>query len=366
VAEGKSGAQSGISIFEGRPDGAESWDLPPWGHKIGCGVFPLLIHLTDHLIPIGTAFCISRIGLVATATHNAREAIKCHPRGSRLLQMKDLPSNVELGNVSLSVLHNWVSARDKLRINIWPLEGAQGAQPTDLLFGFPNPQQEFPYLPLPVSLALPRIGSKVYCVGYRDTKIADASLSLERIRKGDIDDWSSYYQHRLHVVEGAVTNVFTQEFSASYLRGACFSIDAEVASGMSGGPVFDEEGYVCGIISATATQFFDHPASLVALLYPAMMTSIKLGFALGDRIRMNSTQPLRSLIQSGCIKTDGTETMVTFCEEETGWRIGPLIHKDDSSFVFDDFHGLQEGKAATPETRGVFKLKQTDDESGEG
>ncbi len=365
MAEGKSGAQGDISIFDGRPDSATSWDLPPWGHKIGCRVFPLLIHLTDRLIPIGTAFCISRIGLVATATHNAREAIKRHPRGSRLLQMKDLPSNVELGNVSLSVLHNSVSAKDKLRINIRPLEGAQGAQPTDLLFGFPNPQQEFPYLPLPISLALPRIGSKVYCVGYRDTKLAAAALSLERIKQGDIDDWSSYYQHRLHVVEGAVTNIFTQEFTTSYLRGACFSIDAEVASGMSGGPVFNEEGYVCGIVSATASHFFDHPTSLVSLFYPAMMTSIKFGFRLAEQGRFNRTQPLLSLIDRGAIVTDGSETMVTFCEEETGWRIGPLVHKDDSLCVFDNFCGLQEGRTAATETRSVFQLKKKDD-SGEG
>lgn len=324
-----------------------------------------MIHLSDRLLPIGTAFCISRIGLVATATHNAREAIKHHPRGGRLLQMRDLPSNVELGDVGLSVLHNWVSAKDKLQINVWPLEGAQGAQPTDLLFGFPNHQRTFPYLPLPLSLALPRIGAMVYCVGYRDTKLADEALSLERIRQGDIEDWPSYYQHRLHVVEGSVRNIFTQDFLPSYVRGACFSIDAEVASGMSGGPVFNEDGYVCGIISATATRFFDYPASLVALLYPSMMTNIKFGFRLWEHGRFNTSQPLLSLVDRGTIATDGTETMVTFCEEEEGWRIGPSIHKDDSPFVFDDFHGFQDGRTATLETRKVIKLRKKDD-SGEG
>ena len=171
-----------VDLYEGRHDGASTWDLPPWGHPLGAGVYPLLIHLPDRLIPIGTAFCISRLGIVVTASHNAREALKLHPRGERLLQREELPSHLHLGKVSLSLLHNWLTEQNRLQLSVWPLEGAYGAQPTDLLFAFANHQEKLPRLPLSLSFALPRIGSKVLCVGYCDTVLQEALPYLVWVR----------------------------------------------------------------------------------------------------------------------------------------------------------------------------------------
>jgi hypothetical protein len=78
------------------------------------------------------------------------------------------------------------------------------------------------------------------------------------------------------------------------------------------------------------------------------MTSIKFGFDMGS-VRLNSSQPLVAFIDRGTIKTDGSQNMVTFIKEGDGWRIGPLIHRDDEEFVFDDFSGFQEGRLAAKE-----------------
>jgi hypothetical protein len=344
-----------ISLFEGRPEGAASWEYPSWGHRLGLGIYPLLISVDSHFLPVGTAFCVSRIGLVASAAHNALAALHYHPRGEKILQKDELPHNIDLGAVGLSVLHNWVSAQDTLSVNIWPLEGVQGAQPTDLIFGFPRLQQEFPYFDLGISLAIPRIGSKVICVGYCETDLTGGALSAESLKGGAIRDWPNHYRHKFLAVEGTVRHIFIQEFLPGYLRGACFEIDAEVKPGMSGGPVFNEDGFVCGVISATASQFFGRPSTLVTLFYPAMMTGIKFGAQMGP-VRIDATHPLIALINHGSIRTDGTENMVTFIPEGDGWRIGPLIHQDDSQFVFDNFYGLQEGRQAQKETRDVLQL----------
>ena len=77
-------------------------------------------------------------------------------------------------------------------------------------------------------------------------------------------------------------------------------------------------------------------------------------------MRMDATHPLVALIEHGGIGTDGTENMVSFIPEGDEWRIGPLIHKDDAPFVFDNFYGLQEGRQAKKETRKVFMLKKNE------
>jgi len=89
------------------------------------------------------------------------------------------------------------------------------------------------------------------------------------------------------------------------------------------------------------------------------MTEVTFGFQM-EPMRINATHPLLSLIAHGGIVTDGTENMVTFINEAGRWRIGPLIHKDDSGFVFDSFRDFQEGRPAERETRGVWRLKKKD------
>lgn len=64
-----------VNLEEHRPQGATSWEFPPWGQVLGSVIFPLLITVDKRFIPIGTAFCISKIGIVATATHNILVAL---------------------------------------------------------------------------------------------------------------------------------------------------------------------------------------------------------------------------------------------------------------------------------------------------
>ncbi len=364
-----------INLEEHRSDGATSWELPPWGHVLSCGVFPLHMFIEDQFIPLGTAFCISRTGIVATATHNLLEAFKHHPRGRRILQENRFPKSLhlrEIGDPGFSLLHSrWVSP-EKFQVNFWPLKGASGLltegtddeQPTDLIFGSPRFQGEFPYLPLPISFAIPRIGTKVKCVGYSRTEVPNGGIPAEDLRRGQVGDWFQHYLHSFRVVEGTVTKIFTQGFARGYIRGACFVIDAEVEHGQSGGPVFNEEGYVCGVVSAGATGYFNEPSSLISLFYPAFTTGISFGFSMGP-VRIDATHPLCALVEQGSIKTDGSEELVTLVPEGNSWRVGPMIHKDDSAHVFDDFGGHQDERPATPGPDEYYRLRRKEPESEE-
>lgn len=274
--------------------------------------------------------------------------------------------------MGLALLHSrWVD-KEKLQCNIWPLEGAYGGQatppggtsvkkPTDIVFGFPQLQQLFSYAPLKICFAVPRIGSKIICIGYAGTEVPGGGISIEEIRSGKIQDWFSCYKHSLRAVQGRVMQVFTQGFTEGYLRGGCFSIDCEVEPGQSGGPVFNEHGYVCGVISAGATNFFNKPASLVSLFFPTLMTIIKFGGSMGQN-RFDVSSPLWELVSNGSMETDGSEKMVTIVPDGDSWRIGIAIHKDDSASVFDDFNGYQENRTATKETAEVFGLRRLEPE----
>jgi hypothetical protein len=77
---------------------------------------------------------------------------------------------------------------------------------------------------------------------------------------------------------------------------------------MIGGPVFSENGYVCGIISGNATNIFGKPASIVSLIYPALTMNIRFGGHIGS-VKISSHLRLIDLIGQGTVITDGSEAL---------------------------------------------------------
>ena len=348
----------GINLEQGRPTGESSWELPPYGHPLAQGVYPLLVDKDGQLTPLGTAFCFSRLGFVATAEHIIRDAFRYHWRGDALRLMDQLPKSYGLNDIGLSVFHHHKSGENSYTVYIWPVENIQGAQPTDVVYGFPKFQNRFPFLPLPISFEVPRIGSRVICVGYSDTCFPDGGIPSDDIRCGH-SNWVKAYRNSFRATEGRVTRIFTQRFAAGFIKGPCFAIDVEVEHGMSGGPVFNQAGYVCGVVSAGASNFFNSPASIVSLLYPTLLTGIKFGVSMGP-VRLSGTQPLLTLIDRGAVLTDGSEILVTFRPAGREVEIGPMIRKEDAPYVHDDFPGYQAGRVASKETREVYRVQRQD------
>lgn len=343
------------NLEEYRANGECSWELPPYGHPLAQGVYPLFATVDERLFPLGTAFCLSKLGIVATAEHNIRDALRHHWRGDTLRSMDKLPASYSLNDVGLSILNHYLEKNSYI-VHLWPIENIQGAPPTDIVYGFPKFQTHFPFLPLPISFAVPRIGSRVICVGYSDTCFPDAGIQCDDLRYGR-SNWFKAYKYNFKVTMATVTRIFTQRFTNRFMEGPCFTIDNELNHGMSGGPVFNEAGYICGVVSAGASNFFNSPASIVSLLYPTLLTDIKLGVSIGP-VRINGIRQLVSLIGQGFVITDGSESLVTIRPMDGELFIGPMIRREDVSSVYDDFLGFQAGKEASKETREIYRVSK--------
>ena len=342
-------------IEAARQPGSNIWEIPAWGHPLALGVYPFFLTRNRRLMPVGTAFCISNLGVSMTALRNILEAARHHWGNTFIEQMDGLFTSQTMRDIGMAVFHHKALPGGKLSGHIWTVEFIQAASPTDAGYVFPQFQNGSLYLPLPISFAVPRIGSRVVCVGFSDLSGPDAGLSLDDIKCGRIN-LLDVYKHKLLAVEGRVNRIFTQRFADGFIDGPCFTIDAEIKHGMSGGPVFSENGCVCGFTSAAATHFFGKPASIVSLLYPALVMNIRWGGQIGS-VRISSKRRLVELIAQGAVITDGSENLITIRQEGSDVLLGPAIHGEDADCIYDDLSSFQKGCHATRESKDIYRLK---------
>lgn len=341
-----------------RRPGRGSWEIPAWGHPVPLGVYPFFVtSKRREILPVGTAFCMSTLGVSMTALHNIRDSVRHYYKGRMIRNRESHTDSRTMRDIGMAIFHHQALPRGKLLGNICRLEIIEEASPTDVGYVYPQFQVGFPYLPLPLSFAVPRIGSRVICVGFGDLLVPDGGLSLDDVKYGRINLLDEY-EHKLLAVEGRVTRVFTQRFANGFVSGPCFTIDAEIPHGMSGGPVFSENGYVCGITSAGATHYFQVPTSIISLLYPLLVMNIRFGGHIGS-VRIKSNRQLIELISKGAVITDGSEKLVTIRTEGNEIILGPAMHGEDSDYMFDDFSGFQKGRQAGRESKNVYRLGPT-------
>ena len=104
----------------------------------------------------------------------------------------------------------------------------------------------------------PAVGSLISAFGYHASTIAN----------GDPVQW----RHHASNSFGRVEEVFAERRDVSRLDFPCFSVDAQFDGGMSGGPVFNQSGELCGLIcsSLPAVPPDTRHTSYVTTLWPAL------------------------------------------------------------------------------------------------
>lgn len=152
-----------------------------------------------------------------------------------------------------------------------------------------------------LDLFAPSVGSRIHAVGYHSATFngrygSEGTISITR---------------DVAMSEGEVIEVHPRRRDAR-LNFPCFHTDARFDGGMSGGPVFNADGALCGIISSNLPPTTDDEAhvSYVATLAPIAAARIDFGRALDNR----GHEFVLQLMLDGVIATRGHEFVAVSLE----------------------------------------------------
>ena len=155
---------------------------------------------------------------------------------------------------------------------------------------------------LQLNLLPPRVGERIVGFGY-------AGSAAERLDGGRI-------QLALHPITtlGPVTEVYCEYRDKGMLKFPCFEINTHFAGGMSGGPLFNEAGEVCGLICSSQNGV---AIAYGATLWPAMGTVITHQM---EGMVYRHPYPVFELAQIGLVAASGWDKIA----QRIDLQVGPL------------------------------------------
>ena len=228
-------------------DAQDSFALVPnFGHPIQQCVMPLIVMKEGEISPVGTGFMIGADGLMMTAAHVLDEAIKWA-----------VTKNNDDGSIEthLEFYGLWISAERHGENNdnlggpmpisrIWKLKELDIGYcwiTRPLYQGKPLPLR-FPIFRL--SPGLPKVGDDIIGFGYYSM----AALVDNRFLR---DKRVINYKQDTAFTRGKIIEVHPVRRDKAKLHFPCFHTNARFERGMSGGPILNEKGNVCGVICST-------------------------------------------------------------------------------------------------------------------
>lgn len=128
---------------------------------------------------------------------------------------------------------------------------------------------------------------------------------------------------------GIVAEVHHDIRDASRLPFPCFRTNARFDGGMSGGPVFDSDGKLCGVVcsSIPPMQEEDEHLSYCASLWPIIATMIDAG---ETSVSTGTYVPFLELIRNGTVTTTN-DAVVSLASDASG-RLNPVVFYDQQSW----------------------------------
>lgn len=186
----------------------------------------------------------------------------------------------KIGNDVVANFDIWLVqiTNDKDLYAIWKCNSFYFCPYSDIavLYTFPYNEKAFElrrHIQCGMILTPPKVGEKVIGFGYKGL-LDNGSIT-------NIDDLGT--RHYLindepHTTIGNVTEVYNTQNNPSKSKSPCFITNFRIEGGMSGGPVFRENGQLCGIHSTSYPKWSeDEPeVSFICSLWPLMGTKLTI------------------------------------------------------------------------------------------
>jgi S1-C subfamily serine protease len=213
----------------------ESFTKIPELTDLNSRVLPVLVVSPTMLACVGTAFLIAPGGVAVTARHVIDEAlVRVDQESGAYVAVMWVGSGTDVDDV-----------RDLLGGLIAVHQRAVDGNKSDLaLIRISTLYRQGEFYPLPtltLSSRLPKRGN-IIALGYTKFDVeSDTTTQTERLVTIAQD---------LHYSTGRITEIYPDGRDATMLPTACFETSARFDAGMSGGPVFGEDGTVCGVVAS--------------------------------------------------------------------------------------------------------------------
>lgn len=286
--------------------------LPEFGRRIQQGIMTLICIADGNIVPVGTGFVIAADGLMMTATHVVEEALKHAPQkveGKSKLQLPEF--------YALYLTDQTHGENNEFTLGgFLPIQRVWFSEELDIAYCWlTSPLVNDEPLKYPIfrlSPGLPQVGENVVGFGYHKMK---GSLGKVEDGKVVID-----YKQDTAFTKGKILDVFPLKRDSAMLPFPCFHTNARFDHGMSGGPIMNSRGDVCGVVCSSFPQIEDNPEyiSYGSLIWPALGTQIEVALSQNTQPEMISVY---ELIQKGFVATDETITTVKIDLNEKGERI---------------------------------------------
>jgi Trypsin-like peptidase domain len=231
-------------------------DFPPleFPHPSQINIMPVVRVRGSEIQTLGTCFALSRRGFMVTARH-VIEAVRLPADGSEYF-----------GAVYVST-ESLPGFPDFFQGGILPIQAVWSNPDLDIAFLFlrlPVHRQTGEQLPLSafaISPGIPNVG--IYCVGF-----GYSSVRWEMTDEGIFQVSQSY-----HATRGRLEEIHFPQRDQR-LHFPCFLTNARFDAGMSGGPIFSQDGQICGVICSSMNVVGLGWTSYGSLLGPALAMAL--------------------------------------------------------------------------------------------
>ena len=274
-------------------------------------VFSVGCFTEDKFLASGTAVVIAP-NLAITAKHVVEDFIKKF-QNIDLTQINRNEGNtkIEILNTNLIALQYQDNGHS---LNIWRTQEVYFCLHTDIAFLFLLPfnkeSENFKWETCNIDLVPPKVGSKIVGFGFHSS-----SIQKEINEFGEI---TLRWKDQPATTIGEVIEYHPVKRDESRINFPCLQTNAKFDGGMSGGPVFNETGHLCGLIcsSLEPSNKDEEYVSYIALIWPCLITQLNIPY---KELINTMPYPALHLAQFGSINALGIERITIEKKNDDVW-----------------------------------------------